>query len=77
MSDSDQLRVFYEGNVKQNPSDVEAVHYLAVWHLERQSFQQARKYFGHLATLKSEDPEVWLSLCISCAMVSVVIFRRA
>ena len=24
---------------------------MAVWHLERHSFQHARKYFGHLATL--------------------------
>lgn len=40
MSDSEQLRVAYEGMVKQNPSNVEAVHYLAVWHLERNSFQQ-------------------------------------
>lgn len=71
MSDSDQLRVFYEGNVKQNPSDIEAVHYLAVWHLERQSYQQARKYYGHLSTLKGEDPDVWLALGVSCAMVSL------
>ena len=40
MSDSEQLRIAYEGIVKQNPSNVEAVHYLAVWHLERHSFQQ-------------------------------------
>ena len=40
MSDSEQLRLAYEGVVKQNPSNVEAVHYLAVWHLERHSFQQ-------------------------------------
>ena len=70
MTDSDQLRVCYEGVVKQNSSDVEAVRYLAVWHLERQSYQQARKYFGHLATIKTEDPDVWLCLSISCAMVS-------
>ena len=40
MTDSEQLRVAYEGVVKQTPSNVEAVHYLAVWHLERHSFQQ-------------------------------------
>ena len=40
MSDSEQLRVCYEGVVRQNPSNVEAVHYLALWHLERHSFQQ-------------------------------------
>ena len=34
-ADSEQLRVVYEGAVKQNPSDIEAVQYLAVWHLER------------------------------------------
>lgn len=26
---SEQLRVYYEGIVKQNPSNLEAVHYLA------------------------------------------------
>lgn len=46
MSDSEQLRVCYEAAVKLNSANVEAVHYLAVWHLERHSFQQARKYFG-------------------------------
>ena len=40
MNDSEQLRVYYEGVVKQNPSNIEAVHYLAVWHLDRHSFQQ-------------------------------------
>ena len=45
MTDSEQLRVAYEGVVKQNPSNVEAVHYLAVWHLERQSFQQVSMKF--------------------------------
>lgn len=29
---------------------------------------QARKYFGHLATLKPNDPDVWLCLSIACAM---------
>lgn len=47
MNDSEQLRVYYEGVVKQNPSNIEAVHYLAVWHLERHSFQQVT--FNHTA----------------------------
>lgn len=34
-ADSEQMRVVYEGAVKLNPSDIEAVQYLAVWHLER------------------------------------------
>lgn len=68
MGDSEQLRVCYEGVVRQNPSNVEAVHYLALWHLERHSFQQARKYFGHLATLRHEDPDVLLCLSVCCAM---------
>jgi len=67
-ADSEQMRVMYEGAVKVNPSDVDAVQYLAVWHLERHSFQQARKYFGHLATLRQSDPDVWLCLGVCCAM---------
>ena len=41
---------------------------MAVWHLERHSFQQARKYFGHLATLRHDDADVWLCLSVYCAM---------
>lgn len=67
MNDSEQLRVCYENIVKQNPSNIEAVSYLAHWHMHRMSYSQARKYFGHLATLK-EDCEVFLSLSICCAM---------
>lgn len=37
--DSESLRVMYEGVVKHNPNNIDAVYYLAVWHLERQSFQ--------------------------------------
>ena len=51
MTDSEQLRVAYEGVVKQNPSNVEAVHYLAVWHLERHSFQQVTTAAIHYLTL--------------------------
>lgn len=34
----------------------------------RHSFQQARKFFGHLATLRHDDPDVWLCLSVCCAM---------
>ena len=50
MSDSEQLRVCYEGVVRQNPSNVEAVHYLALWHLERHSFQQVKQLHDNKAT---------------------------
>ena len=40
---SEQLRICYEGVVKHNPTNVEAVNYLAIWHLERQSFEQVSK----------------------------------
>jgi hypothetical protein len=33
--DSEQLRSMYEGALKANPADSEAIQYLAVWHLER------------------------------------------
>lgn len=45
MNDSEQMRVVYEGVIKQNPSSIEAVHYLAVWHLERHSFQQVNYFY--------------------------------
>jgi hypothetical protein len=40
MSDTEQLRVVYENLVKNNPSNIEAVIYLALWHLHRHSFSQ-------------------------------------
>jgi hypothetical protein len=52
MTDSEQLRLAYEGVVKQTPSNVEAVHYLAVWHLERHSFQQV---FSEKSRRKQEE----------------------
>ena len=40
MNETEQLRIRYEGVVKQNPSDVEAVDFLAQWHLQRHSYSQ-------------------------------------
>ena len=40
MNEADRLRASYEGILKNNPTNIEGVHYLAIWHLERQSFQQ-------------------------------------
>lgn len=82
MSDTEQLRVYYEEIIKHNPSNVEAVHYLAMWHLERQSFRQARKYFGHLVTLRLDDPDVWMCLSVCCTMAleldeGITALRRA
>jgi hypothetical protein len=49
--DPENLRLCYEGIVKHNPNNVEAVNYLAVWHLERQSFQQVSQSVHCLQTL--------------------------
>lgn len=43
-TDSEQLRQSYEAVVRHNPSNYEAVHYLAMWHLERHSFVQVENY---------------------------------
>jgi hypothetical protein len=50
-TDSERLKVAYESVLKQNPSNVEAVHYLAVWHLERHSFQQVTLTLSFALTL--------------------------
>lgn len=81
MSESEQLRVGYENIVRNNPSNTEAVTYLALWHMHRNSYSQARKYFGHLATLK-EDCDVFICLSVCCAMTnefdeSLAALRRA
>jgi hypothetical protein len=34
-ADSDVLRLSYEAALKSDPTNVEAVEYLGVWHLER------------------------------------------
>ena len=47
MEDIEALRVYYEGVVNQDPTDVDAVHFLGMWHLDRQSYYQVRiLYFG-------------------------------
>eukprot|EP01036_Dinobryon_divergens_P025223 gene25221-33749_t len=64
----EQKRVHYELIVRQDASNVEAIHFLAVWHIDRHEFHQARKYFGHFATLCPTNPDVWLCLSVCCAM---------
>lgn len=34
----EQLRLYYEGMEKQDPHNVAAVHFLAIWHFERHGF---------------------------------------
>ena len=68
MNDSESLRQYHEGIVKNNPTNAESVHFLAKWHMERHSYDHSRKYFGHLATLCHNDVEIWLCLCVCCAM---------
>lgn len=58
----------YEGIVKHNPHNVDAISFLAVWHLERHSFQIARKFFAHLASLRKDEADIWLCLCIACSL---------
>ena len=36
--------------------------------MERHNYDHSRKYFGHLATLCHNDVEIWLCLCVCCAM---------
>lgn len=48
-ADPEQLKVYYENIVKHNPTHVEAVHYLAMWHFERQSFQQVQRGSVHIS----------------------------
>ena len=67
---SDIRKRFEEVLARSNPEEGEAtvaLSYLASWHLERQSYQQARKYFGQLLVRQRSDPDVWISLCICCA----------
>lgn len=40
ISECEQKRISYETMVQQNPHNSQAVHYLAMWHLERHSFHQ-------------------------------------
>ncbi|RYH04874.1 hypothetical protein EON65_46265 [archaeon] len=41
-SDSERLKACYESIVQHNSNNIEAVHYLAVWHFERQSFNEVK-----------------------------------
>lgn len=47
--DTENLRLCYEGIVKQNPNNIDAIYFLAVWHLERNNFDQVMiKFYHHL-----------------------------
>lgn len=58
----------YEGIVKHNPHNIDAISFLAVWHLERHGFQTARKFFAHLASLRKDEADIWMCLCIACSL---------
>ncbi len=58
----------YEIAISQDPSDSQAAMYLAMWHLERGSYLESKKYFSHLATIEPTNINVWLSLGISSAL---------
>lgn len=57
---------------RNNPSNMEGIHYLAIWNLERQNYQQARKHFIHLTELLQNEPEIWLSLSVCYALSNEV-----
>jgi tetratricopeptide (TPR) repeat protein len=65
--DPEKAKAEFELKHIQDPSNLEAVHFLATWHLERHNYQQARQYFHHLCGIKNSDPSIWLCLSISCA----------
>ena len=50
------------------PQNRESLHYLALWHLERNNFGLARQYFAGLVVIQCNDPSVWLSFAIVCAI---------
>lgn len=45
-----------------------STHSIIIVVVSRHSFQQARKFFGHLVTLRPNEPDVWLCLSVCCAM---------
>ena len=49
--------------------DEASCSWLASWHLERSSFIQARKYFGHLVHINKSNSDAWLSLCV-CTLLA-------
>lgn len=67
-SESENLKQYWEGVIKLNPNNADAIAFLAVWHLERQSFQQARKFYTQLAGIRRSNADVWLCLCICCVL---------
>jgi Flp pilus assembly protein TadD len=67
-ADADSLKHCYEGILSHNPNNADAISFLGIWHLDRQSFQTARKYFAHLSTIRSDSADVWMCLCIACAL---------
>jgi cytochrome c-type biogenesis protein CcmH/NrfG len=39
-TDTETLRLYYEESLRTNPNNIQAVYFLGIWHLERQSYYQ-------------------------------------
>jgi hypothetical protein len=47
-ADAEALRLYYEEVLRSNPNNTQAVYYLAIWYLERQSYQQVSSLYSVL-----------------------------
>lgn len=65
---SSSLRAQHEDKLKSEPQNKDSLHYLALWHLERNNFTLARQFFACLVSLQVTDPSIWLSFSIVCAI---------
>jgi hypothetical protein len=43
-ADAEALRLYYEEVLRSNPNNIQAVYYLAIWYLERQSYHQVSTF---------------------------------
>ena len=70
MSDSHRLQSSFSSTMGENFTHDSALS-LAIWHLKRCSYKQAKIIFSQLATVaieKEESISIALAVCICCAM---------
>ena len=64
----DSELVFHEAVYRANSDDVVTLRFLSNYHIERESYSEARKFLGQLCHISRRNADVWISLCICCVL---------
>lgn len=67
--DAENLRLYHENILSDEPNNAEALTFLATWYMERHLFTKAGKFFKHLVTIITDDAELFLCSSVCYAML--------